>query len=133
MSQQMTIRLAGDKKICAAYDGFEIWTDQSVKNGGEASSPEPFDLFLASLGTCAAHYVNSFCAKRDIPAAGIELVQSWTRDEKRKLVGIRIEIRAPADFPRKYHAALVRAAGQCSVKRVLESPPAIETLVTLRG
>ena len=131
MSQQMKIRLPGGKKVYADYDGFEIRTDQSAKSGGEASAPEPFDLFLASLATCAGHYVNTFCAERKIPTAGIELVQSWTRDARRKLVGIRIDIRVPSEFPERYHAALVRAVGQCSVKRVLESPPAIEAAVTV--
>ena len=132
MSQQMTVRFPGGKKIHADYDGFEIRTDQSVKSGGEASDPEPFDLFLASLATCAGHYVNSFCEKRGIPIDGVRLTQSWRRDEKKKLAGIRIEIEVPAGFPEKYHAALVRAAGQCSVKRVLESPPAIDTVVQVR-
>jgi len=133
MSQQMTIRLPGGKKVHADYDGFEIRTDQSVKSGGEASDPQPFDLFLASLGTCAGHYVNTFCEKRNIPVDGIRLTQSWSRDEKKKLAGIRIEIEVPAGFPEKYHSALVRAAGQCSVKRVLESPPVIDTVVKVNG
>ena len=40
--------------------GFEFRTDQSVDNGGDASAPEPFDLFWGSLGTCGAFYVASF-------------------------------------------------------------------------
>jgi ribosomal protein S12 methylthiotransferase accessory factor len=131
MSQQMTIRFPGDKKVYADYNGFEIRTDQNRDNGGEASAPEPFDLFFASLGTCAGHYVKSFCARRKIPADEIRLVQSWTRDENRKLKEIRIEIHVPAGFPAKYHAALVRAAGQCSVKRVLDTPPSVETVVAV--
>jgi ribosomal protein S12 methylthiotransferase accessory factor len=128
MSQKsMEILFAGDKKIHAVYNGFEIRTDQSVDNGGAASAPEPFDLFLASVGTCAGAYIASFCQQRDIPADRIRLVQSWSRDEQRKLTGIRLEIRVPPGFPEKYHRALVRAAGRCSVKRVLEAPPAIET------
>lgn len=128
MSQKsMEILLAGGKKVNALCGDFEIRTDQSVGNGGEASAPEPFDLFLASLGTCAAVYVAGFCHERDISTDRIRLIQTWARDEKRKLTGIRLEIRVPPEFPEKYHRALVRAAGRCSVKRVLEGPPPIET------
>ena len=123
----MEIRFAGRKRINAHYGDFEIRTDQSADNGGEASAPEPFDLFLASLGTCAAVFVSAFCGERDIPTERIRLVQSWSRDDKRKLTGIRLEIRVPPGFPEKYHQALVRVAGRCSVKRILEAPPAIET------
>ena len=131
MSQKMEIRLAGGKKVNALYDGFEIRTDQSVKNGGEASAPEPFDLFFASLGTCAGWYVTAFCQQRKIPTDGIRLIQTWTRDEKRRLDGVRIEIRVPPSFPEKYHQALVRATDQCSVTRVLNSPPTVEAEVTV--
>ena len=133
MSQQMTVRFPGGKKVYADYDGFEIRTDQSRDNGGGASAPEPFDLFFASLATCAGHYVNSFCVERDIPTDGIRLVQSWARDENRKLKEIRIEIRVPVAFPAKYHKALIRAADQCSVRRVLDSPPAIDARVSVEG
>lgn len=129
MSQRMDILLAGPKRIHALYDGFEIRTDQSIKNGGEASAPEPFDLFLASLGTCAAFYVHTFCEKRGLASAGIRIVQSWSRDDSKRLAEISLDINVPADFPDKYHAALVRAADQCSVKRVLADPPDIRTRV----
>ncbi len=36
-------------------------TDQGVEHGGGGAAPEPFDLFLASLGTCAGLYALRFC------------------------------------------------------------------------
>jgi ribosomal protein S12 methylthiotransferase accessory factor len=131
--RSMEIRLGEGKKVSALYAGFEILTDQSVKSGGEATAPEPFDLFLASLGTCAGYYVASFCATRDIPTEGISLAQSWTRGDKGRLETVRLEIRVPPDFPEKYRPALARAAGRCSVKRTLEAPPAVETDVIVSG
>ena len=44
---------------------------------------------------------------------------------------VRIEIKVPPEFPAKYRTALVRAADKCSVKRMLDAPPAIETRVTV--
>jgi len=128
MSQKsIEVRLGDGKKVSALCGDFEIRTDQSVDNGGGASAPEPFDLFLTSLGTCAGVFVAAFCQERDIPTDRIRLVQTWSQGEKRKLTGIRLEIRVPPEFPEKYHRALVRAAGRCSVKRALDGPPPIET------
>jgi len=129
MSQTMRIEFAGNKKVNALYDGFEIRTDQAVESGGDASAPEPFDLFLASIGTCAAIYIVYFCEVRKLSTEGISLTQTWTRDENKRLASIELQIEVPADFPPKYHKALIRAANQCSVKRVLRNPPTIETHV----
>ena len=124
MSNEMTVNFPGGKRVTAAYNSFEIATDQSEKDGGEGSVPEPFDLFLASLVTCAGIYVLSFCQKRNIPHESVRLIQSWERDEKtRRLTTIRIIIEVPPNFPDKYHKALVRAASQCSVKKTIEDPP----------
>lgn len=129
----MTVRFPGGARVAAAYNGFEIATDQALDSGGEASAPEPFDLFLASIATCAGIYVLRFCQKRNIPHEGIRLVQSWERDEKTKrLTTIRVAIEVPPAFPAKYHDALVRAANQCAVKKTIESPPdfVVETVVS---
>jgi len=131
-SNTMTVAFPGGKRVDATYGKFKIATDQAVDSGGDASAPEPFDHFLASLATCAGIYVLSFCQKRDIPHKDVRLVQSWDRDEKsRQIETIRISIEVPPDFPDKYHAALVRAASQCSVKKTLENPPefVVETIV----
>jgi ribosomal protein S12 methylthiotransferase accessory factor len=128
----MTVSFPGGKRVNASFDKFEIATDQCVDSGGEGSAPEPYDYFLASLATCAGIYVLGFCQKRDIPYEGVHLTQIWTREEKtNRLESVRISIEVPADFPDKYHAALVRVASQCSVKKTLENPPefVVETVV----
>ena len=72
----MKITFPGGKKVNAEYNGFTHLTDQPVNAGGANSAPSPFELFLASLGTCAGFYVQSFCQQRGIDMAGIELRQS---------------------------------------------------------
>jgi putative redox protein len=129
----MTVSFPGGKRVNASYDGFEVATDQAVDSGGDGSAPEPFDLFLASLATCAGIYVLGFCQKRDISYDGVRLVQSWERDEKtRRLTSVRIGIEVPPEFPDKYLDALIRVANQCAVKKAIESPPdfVVETRVS---
>lgn len=127
----MKISLEDGKKVNATYNDMLIKTDQSVMSGGEGSAPEPFTLFLASIGTCAGIYVKLFCDQRGISTKGISLVQSMKYNPGNKLIDkIIIEIQLPADFPEKYRDAVIRAADQCTVKRHLADPPIIEVNTT---
>lgn len=129
---EMKITFPGGKRVNAAFDGFVVETDQSAKNGGEGSHPEPYTYFLASIGACAGIYVLVFCQKRQIPTDDIHLVQRAEFDPKtHRLTKLIIEIRVPESFPEKYHKALERAASACAVKKAMESPPefVVETVV----
>jgi len=125
----MTVSFSGGKRVTAHYDGFDIATDQGVDSGGEGTAPEPYDLFLASLATCAGYYVLKFCEGRGLATDGVTLHQSWERAEDKKLVRVAIRIQVPPEFPAKYRKALVRAANTCAVKKTLQDPPEITTEV----
>ena len=128
----MEITIDGGKVITAHINGKTIKTDQSVKNGGGGTAPEPFELFLASIGTCAGIYIKSFCDQRGIPAEGIRITQSLVFDpEKRVPSTIRLDIRLPADFPEKYKAAVVNAAELCLVKKTINHAPAFEVVTSV--
>ena len=114
----MEIVFPGGKRVNAIYENLTIMTDQSVRGGGDGSAPEPFDLFLASIGTCAGIYVLSFCQHHDLPAESICLMQTVERNpESRMIDRVNIDIRLPVDFPQKYRKALIRSAEQCAVKK----------------
>jgi putative redox protein len=63
----MEITFDGGKVITAHLNGHTIRTDQPVNGGGGNSAPAPFELFKASIGTCAGIYVKSFCDQREFP------------------------------------------------------------------
>ena len=69
------IFFAGNKKVHANLNQFIIKTDQPVKAGGDGQEPSPFDLFLASLGTCAGIFVKSFCDQRNLPTDKIKIIE----------------------------------------------------------
>lgn len=120
----MIVTFPGGKRVDAQYKGFSIRTDQSLQEGGEASAPEPFDLFLASIATCAGIYVLEFCQYRSIPVENIRLVQKIERNvETRMVEKITITLFVPPEFPTKYKNAVIRAAQLCSVKKHLYQPP----------
>jgi putative redox protein len=128
---ELSIHFPGGLRVDAEYGPHTIPTDQSPPQGA-GSAPTPFDLFMASLGTCAGIYVLNFCQQRDIPVENVRLVQKMHYDPDSHLTTrIDLEIQVPPDFPEKYHQALIRAASQCAVKRHLENPPKIETYTTI--
>jgi ribosomal protein S12 methylthiotransferase accessory factor len=129
---EMKISFPGNKKVSAELDGFTILTDQPKDNGGDGSAPPPFDLFLASIGTCAGYFVLAFCEKRSISTEGIELVQKMEWDETVHLyTKISLEIKVPSTFPEKYRDSLVNAANLCSVKKHLQNPPELSVFTSV--
>ncbi len=120
----MEITFPGGLKVQANYKGYTIMTDQPAYSGGEGSAPAPFDLFLASIGTCVGIYVKAFCEQRGIPTSDVIIKQHMEVDPNTRLIGkIRFEMHLPDEFPKKYREALINTANNCAVKRHLLNPP----------
>ncbi len=123
----MRITFEGNKKINASVDNFVIKTDQPKNRGGDESEPNPFQLFLASLGTCSGIFVKTFLDKRGISEEGISLsVHPNFNQEKYMLDDILIKIHLPKDFDAKYEGALVSVAKLCLVGKHLSVPHNVE-------
>ena len=128
----MEIFFDGKKKVNASIHGQIIKTDQPIEAGGDGSAPAPFDLFLASIGTCAGIYIKGFCDQRGINAENIKITQTMVINPDTRMIGkISLDIHLPADFPEKYKDAVVNVANLCAVKKHLLNPPAIEVNTTL--
>jgi ribosomal protein S12 methylthiotransferase accessory factor len=116
----MEIYFNEGKQVFADMEGFTIKTDQPPRAGGQGEYPQPFSLFLASLGTCAGIYVKNFCDQRNIPTNEVKLTQEVVYDkEKRRIASVQLRVYVPADFPEKYEGAVKQAASLCPVKRHL--------------
>jgi putative redox protein len=132
-ASEIVVTLPGGRRVDAQVGAHVVRTDQPRSNGGEDAAPTPFQLFLASLGTCAGIFVQGFCASRGLSPEGIRIVEQPELDRETgvlRAVALRIEV--PASFPEKYREALVRVAEQCSVKRTIQAQPtfSVETVVT---
>ena len=120
----MEIKFDGGKAISAHIGGHIIKTDQPIEGGGQNSAPNPFQLFLASIGTCVGFFVKSFLDQREISAEGIKITQNNKFDEQTGLAtDISFEITLPTDFPDKYIPALIAVAEQCKVKKSIAAQP----------
>ncbi len=120
----MQIYLGKKQKVEAHHKGFIIKTDQPEKAGGDNEYPAPFDIFLASIATCAGFYVKSFCQQRNIPDDEIKLELKTHKNNDTGIISkIDIDIYLPEDFPEKYKQAVLKSAEQCSVKKHIFNPP----------
>ncbi len=129
----MEITFDGGKVITAHLHGHSIKTDQPVNGGGENSAPSPFDLFLASIGTCAGIYVKSFCDNRKIPTEGIIIVQNVVNDPESGLpTEINLDIQLPVDFPEKYIASVINVAELCKVKKTIMIQPKFQITTSIK-
>jgi putative redox protein len=117
----MNIVFPGGKKVDALFKGRTVRTDQ------DGPDPSPFELFLASLGTCAGIFVLSFFQQRELSTDGLAMKVSFHRNPESHLVElVKMEITLPPGFPEKYQTAVIKAAELCTVKQHLHQPPKIE-------
>jgi putative redox protein len=117
---EMIIDFPGGSRVDAHFGPFTVATDQPPV----ASAPSPFEIFLASIGTCAGIYVLGFCMQRNLPTQGIRIVERIDRSPLTGMVEtIGLEIQVPPEFPEKYYDSLIRSAELCAVKKHIEKPP----------
>ncbi len=122
----MKVEFPGGLRVDTRVRGHVIATDQPLGAGGADSAPAPFDLFLASLATCAGYYALRFCQSRELSTAGLGVELEVVRDPGRpgiERVDLRLEL--PDEFPDRYRDAIRRAVDQCAVKRFVATPPPI--------
>jgi len=127
--EDIEVSFPGGKRVDAQCGAFTLHTDQPKELGGEGSAAAPFDLFLASIATCAGIYVLSFCQVRGLATDGLRLTQHVDVDETTHLPkSIRLELHLPPTFPEKYRVAITRAAEGCKVKKTMAAAPAVEVV-----
>ena len=120
----MDVSFSSGLKVNVSFDGYTVETDQPTAAGGEGTSPSPFKTFLASLAACSGYYVLKFCRSREIPVDGVSLTLDTVYDKVEKRVSdVVVKINLPADFPEQYRDAVVRAAGSCAIKKLIQDPP----------
>ncbi|MEF3279518.1 MAG: OsmC family protein [Elusimicrobiota bacterium] len=127
---KIEVKFPGNKKVNAIVNGFEIKTDQPIASGGDGTAPSPFEVFLASIATCAGIYAISFFKTRNLNTDGFGLSMEvfWDK-EKHKLGKVIFNITVPSDFPEKYIPALKQTIDMCTVKRTIFDPPEFETVI----
>jgi ribosomal protein S12 methylthiotransferase accessory factor len=121
---EIKVTLEGDKRVAAHLGNHTVVTDQPIKDGGGDSAPAPYDLFMASIATCAGFYIQSYCQNKGIDFTGIEITMSPQREtDQGPISGFITTIHLPATLPERLHPVLKKVATQCAVKKTIINAP----------
>jgi len=131
IERRIAVELEGGVRVVGVIGRHRVVTDQPPAGGGADSAPAPFDLFLVSLATCAGLYAARFLDARGLDREGlaIELVERRDAGEPARVAELELRLTLPTGFPEKYREAIARAVDQCAVKRHLDRPPRLATVL----
>jgi putative redox protein len=78
--------------------------------GGRNRGPTPPELFVASLGSCVAAFVASYCERAGVDDRGLAVDVEYDKaDDPTRLVNLRVVVRLPNATCGHREAALRRA------------------------
>lgn len=123
---QFKVTFPGNKKVDVEFDNFTVKTDQKKLYGGDDTAPEPFNIFLSSIASCAGIYAVSFCDTRKLDTTGMHLILEIVIKEGQKYMDeLKLTLHVNKDFPEKYIKAIIKSMNSCAVKNQLH--PDIKT------
>lgn len=127
---EFKVTFPGNKKVDVEIGKFVVKTDQKIIYGGDDTAPEPFNIFLSSIGSCAGIYAVSFCNTREINTEGMFLMVDISfKDKQNFLKEIKLTLHVNCEFPEKYIKAIVKSMNNCAVKSQLHPDIKIHTNV----
>jgi len=127
---EFKVTFPGNKKIDVAFNNFVIKTDQSKENGGDETAPEPFNVFIASIGTCAGIYAKTFCEVRKLSTNNMHiLIDVIFKEEQKLMEQINLTLHVDQQFPEKYIKPIIKSMNGCAVKNQLHPDINISTTV----
>lgn len=107
-----------------------IVCDQPPENGGFDEGMTPPELFLASLGSCAAYYAAEYLRQKALATEGtrVKVVAEKVTNPAR-LDHFRIEVELPLACEERDRAGVERAVHRCLVHNTLMNVPTIEIAI----
>ncbi len=97
----------------------------SVEADSAETQYSPFHMLASGLASCTLSVLAAWGSHAGLELDGLEVEVGWTFVEDPHRVGsMDVQLHWPA-LPPERHAAAVRAAGLCTIKKTLETPPQV--------
>lgn len=126
-SMHLVVAFRGGSRFDLISSAHTVITDQPKEDGGEDVGMTPVELFVGSLATCVGYFVARYCARHDIPTAGLSIDADWTMAEQPHRVGtVAIRLHLPSRLTPSQEEKLLKVAHACTVHQSIAVPPKIE-------
>jgi len=127
---EVFIEHLGDLQFEIRARSHKIACDQPVENGGYDEGMTPPELFLASLGSCAAYYAAEYLRRQKLANEGT-LVRVAAEKAKNppRLDKLRIELELPRELSEEHRLGVEDAVHHCLIHNTLLNPPKIEIAI----
>ena len=138
MSRNVSVddgRLRYVQKISAGPH--RLLADEPAEAGGTDAGPNPYELLLAALGSCASITVRMYAERKQWPLEGVHVELAWAKvcaedcaegDAGAEMVdGIEMEISFFGELSEDQRRRLTEIASRCPVHRTLSSQVQIHT------
>lgn len=126
---EVTVRHLNGKTFQMTTRGHNILSDQPLENGGNDVAMTPPELFLSSLGACAAYYAEEYLRARGLPDEDLEIRISAAKGDKPvRIVSMKVDVVAPG-LTQRHRDGILRAVDACLLKATLHTPPNVEVHV----
>ena len=120
MEDILQVNYEGGRRFTSVFsdNALEVPSDQKPEAGGNGSAPEPFQLFLAALASCACVYIQGYCNRKGIDWSGIKLrLKGAWNSERRVYEKLCFVIDSEAELPSKDKALIETAIRNSAVYR----------------
>jgi uncharacterized OsmC-like protein len=103
-----------------------IVCDQPPENAGFDEGMTPPELFLASLGSCAAYYAAEYLRQKGLATEGtrVTVIAEKVMNPPR-VDNIHIEVELPLACEERDRAGVERAVHRCLIHNTLMNPPKV--------
>jgi putative redox protein len=105
--------------------------DEPVDVGGSDTGPNPYELLLAALGSCASITVRMYADRKQWPLESVHIELSYggahaedavaCETETGMITGIEMEVSFAGDLSEQQRQRLLEIANKCPVHRTLTS------------
>ena len=103
-----------------------IESDQPLENGGEDLAMTPPELFLASLGSCAAFYAAQYLSSRKLADHGVEVsVTAEKLKDPARMGDFVVTVKSPVSLTEDQRLGIERSVHRCLIHQTLLTVPKI--------
>ena len=134
--KEVVVRGDGEELHHEVFVGsHRLSADEPPHLGGSDQGPNPYDLLLASLGSCTAMTVTMYARRKDMPLRGVTTRLKHSRihaddcaaceTDKGKIDSIELSIELDGPLSDEQRSSLLEIAHKCPVHRTLTSEKVI--------